>query len=447
MVTQHNKIYKYCKNVMLYEKVQKTIKENSLIKDAKVVIAAVSGGADSVCLLDVLDKLSGVFGFSLECAHLNHNLRGEESDGDERYVRKLCAQRNIPLHVKSVDVMALAKNKSIEDAARNARYDFFDELTCERKALVATAHTVNDNTETFFINLVRGSGTRGLCGIPMVRGNIIRPLLDVTRAEIIEHLKEHGLEYRTDSTNSDTEYLRNFIRHEVVGKFAMREDIDVYKTVSRAIANLQKDNKALEELAKKQDTDDCNELKELSDAVLYRVLTAKAEKEFSLILDSKHFELIKQLLCKNNSRVQIKGDIYAKNEYGKFSFYREYEKESEVIGPLLDKTKVFGKTVLIKKDKEIYKALTNKDLDCDKIGDSLYARTRRDGDIVHCTYRQSTTKLKKLFIGDKLTKADRDRRIIVCNKNGEIVFVEGYGADKRFLADSNSKNIIRIEII
>lgn len=86
-------------------------------------------------------------------------------------------------------------------------------------------------------------------------------------------------------------------------------------------------------------------------------------------------------------------------------------------------------------------------MDCDKIGDSLYARTRRDGDIFHCTYRQSTTKLKKLFIGDKLTKADRDRRIIVCNESGDIVFVEGYGADKRFLADSNSKNIISIEII
>ena len=431
---------------MLYEKVLNTIKQNDLISPGQTVIAAVSGGADSVCLLDILHKLSKKLEITVEAAHLNHSLRGEESDGDERYVIKLCREKGITLHRKRVDVKTLAEGRSIEDAARDARYSFFEELVKGKNAVVATAHTVNDNVETFFINLARGSGTRGLCAIPYSRDGIIRPMLDVTRNEITEHLEKEELCYRTDSTNFDTDFLRNFIRHKILTEFRSRKDIDIYKSVSRAISNLQKDNEALEAVADKKDTDDCKKLLTLNDAVLYRVLNNKIEAEFGIILDSNHFNAIKSLLKKSNSKVQIKGDIYAKSEYGKLSFYKEAQRSLECIPLTFGENMVFGKTVLIKKVKEVYKALTNNAIDCDKIGDSFYVRTRRDGDIFHCRYRDGTSKLKKLFINDKLTKADRDTRLIVCGDDGQVVFVEGYGADKRFSADAKSKNVICIEI-
>ena len=159
---------------MLYEKVYNTIIKNSLIDKGCTVICALSGGADSVCLADILIALKDRLGVFVECAHLNHNLRGEESDSDEAFVTKFCNERKITLHKKSVDVEALAAGRSIEDAAREARYTFFEELTRDKNAIVATAHTQNDNVETFFINLVRGSGAKGLCGIPQKRANIIR---------------------------------------------------------------------------------------------------------------------------------------------------------------------------------------------------------------------------------------------------------------------------------
>lgn len=431
---------------MIYRKILNTIKENGLVTRGQTVIAAVSGGADSVCLLDVLTKLAPELCITVEAAHLNHCLRGQESDGDEQYVRELCREKGITLHVKSVDVKALSEKRSTEDAAREARYEYFAELVKGRNAAVATAHTVNDNVETFFINLARGSGTRGLCSIPFSREGIIRPMLGVTRDEIINHLEKAGLEYRTDSTNYDTDYLRNFIRHKILAEFKTRKDIDIYKSVSRAITNLQKDSEALELIANESATDDCEKLLLLNDAVLYRVLTNKLETEFGIILDSNHFYAIKSLLEKHNSKVQIKGDVFAENSYGKLRFYREVKKQLENVPLALGENKVMGKTVLIKKAKEVYKALTNNCVDCDKIGNSFYVRTRRDGDIFYCMYRNGTSRLKKLFINDKLTKHDRDTRLIVCSADGQTVFVEGYGADDRFAADTNSKNVISIEI-
>ena len=281
---------------MLYEKVLNSITEHSLISGKKTVIAAVSGGADSVCMLDILLKLRQRLGINIECAHLNHSLRGEESDGDERFVAKLCERLGVVLHTKSVNVSAMADGISIEDAARRARYDFFGQLLNEiPDSVIATAHTANDNVETFFINLMRSCGTRGLCAIPRQRDGFIRPLLDITRQEIISHLESIGQDYRVDSTNADTDYLRNFIRHEIIPRLETRKETDVHKTVLTAIENLRSDCDALDAIADKNITCDKDKLILLGDAVLYRGLSRMCHDKCGIILDRKHFLEIKKM--------------------------------------------------------------------------------------------------------------------------------------------------------
>ena len=430
---------------MLYDKIFNTIKQKSLIPEGATVIAALSGGADSVCLTEVLYNLQEKIGFTLECAHVNHNLRGDESDGDEQYVRGLCQSLGITLHVKSVDVMTMAKGRSIEDAARQARYDFFDELSQKGNVIIATAHTLNDNTETFFINLLRGSGSKGLGGIPQRRKNIIRPLLFTKRDEIVAHLEAAGLGYRTDSTNADTVFLRNFLRHKVIPQFDSREGIDIYGAIMRATENLQKDSEALDIWAAGVKDTAVDTLTALPDAVLFRVLANALEAEQNVTLSSVMFEKIKLLLTRPSAKEQLCGDIFAKNRGGKIEFVQQGKKSDEVKKLYQGENEFESKVILIKNTTEIYNTLTKATLNCDKIKNTLTARTRRDGDRFVSTKRKCTTNLKKLLINDKVPKEKRDRLIVIAHKD-EVVFVEGYGASALYKATEDDKNIICIEI-
>jgi len=175
------------------------------------LIVALSGGADSVCLLYALRELE----YKTEACHVNHKLRGEASDNDEKFTRTLCEKLGVKLHVRQIDVKSLQKkHQSIEETAREARYAFFDAIGAE--ALIATAHTANDNTETVLLNLIRGTGLRGLCGIPPVRDKIIRPLIEVERAEVEAYLKEKNVDFITDETNFSDEFTRNNLRLNVI---------------------------------------------------------------------------------------------------------------------------------------------------------------------------------------------------------------------------------------
>lgn len=180
------------------------------------VLCALSGGADSVCLLHWLSRLGDL---TVYAAHFNHQLRGEEADGDEQFVRELCGAWNIPLFVGRGDVKAYAQRekRSVEEAGRVLRYKFLQE-TAEREGcgLIATAHNADDNAETMLLSLIRGTGLTGLAGIPFRQGNVVRPLLDVTRQEILSYLDRHDLPHREDSSNSDETYARNRLRAQVM---------------------------------------------------------------------------------------------------------------------------------------------------------------------------------------------------------------------------------------
>jgi tRNA(Ile)-lysidine synthase len=216
---------------------------NDLLEPGKPILVALSGGADSVCLLHVLLDLK----IRLEACHVNHKLRGEASDNDEQFVRELCAKLGIKLHVREIDVKARQKkHQSLEEAAREARYAYFEEIGAN--SLIATAHTADDNVETVLLNLVRGTGLRGLCGIPPVRGNIIRPLIEVTREEVEAYLKEKGVEFITDETNFSDEFTRNNLRLNVIPLLEKINPVLNVRT-TRMCESLRLDEEYLHEIA------------------------------------------------------------------------------------------------------------------------------------------------------------------------------------------------------
>ena len=196
-----------------------TITEYGMVSPDIRIVVGVSGGADSIALLHYLHTH---FPDSVVAAHVNHCLRGAESERDEQFVYSFCKERRIPLFVCREEVAVLAKEQkqSIEDCGRAVRYDFFHSLLKSDTDRIATAHTLSDTAETVLFHLARGSGVKGLAGIPPVRGQIIRPLISITREEVEQYCQHYGLSYVEDSTNASLEYTRNRIRHRVIPAMA-----------------------------------------------------------------------------------------------------------------------------------------------------------------------------------------------------------------------------------
>ncbi len=205
---------------MLEEKILDTIKKNDLIKNGDTIVVGVSGGPDSMALLNVLINLNNNnLSYKIIVAHVNHGIR-KEADEETKFVEEFCQKKNIQCFIKKENVNELAKQNKIgtEEAGRNLRYSFFEEVAIKNNAnKIATAHTANDNAETVLMNIIRGSGTSGLKGIEPKRDNkFIRPLIECTRAEIEKYCEEKNLNPKEDKTNKENIYTRNKIRNQLI---------------------------------------------------------------------------------------------------------------------------------------------------------------------------------------------------------------------------------------
>lgn len=229
------------------EKIKSALSDYKMLKKGDAVVAALSGGADSVSLLYALKELSGELGITLSACHINHHLRGEDSNSDMRFCEALCSSLNIPLEIREADVGKMQeKHESLEECARRVRYDFFAEVTHGK--LLATAHNSNDCAETVLLNLMRGTGLKGLCGVPPVRGNIIRPLIYCTRSDVEEYCTARGLSWVTDKTNLSVDYTRNKIRHIILPEM-LKINGSLFSTMNRMEKSLREDNDFLDEIA------------------------------------------------------------------------------------------------------------------------------------------------------------------------------------------------------
>lgn len=277
------------------------LRENELIAPGATLVCAVSGGKDSVCLLHMMLSLQDELQITVEAAHLNHRLRGAESDRDEAFVRNLCDSLGVRLTVSRADVLSRCKQtgESVEEAARVLRYQFFESLGKP----VVTAHTQDDNLETVLLNLVRGTALRGLCGIPPKRGRIIRPMLCVSRAEVTAYLEQHALSHVEDSSNASSLPLRNRLRHEVVPLLA-RENPKLSSAVFHMSEILREEDVYLDKeaasLLRRAKLPDggwsCHVLRDAPDALLLRAMR-QLLSELSISKPSRaHVEALMRLV-------------------------------------------------------------------------------------------------------------------------------------------------------
>ena len=296
-------------------KALETIQRHQLLTPGAAVIAAVSGGADSMALLFFLDEIREEFHLTLSAAHINHGLRGEEADRDEALVRDTCRRFGIPFHVLHTDVAreAARTGEGIEACGRRLRYAFLESL--DGKALIATAHTLDDQLETFLMHFARGAGLHGLCGIPAKRGRIIRPLIDCTRGEVEAYCAERRISYVTDSTNLSRDYVRNRVRLDIVP--VLREiNPNVHEAVRRCLDTLSADEMLLEQLAvqsmetvRTENGYDAARLLSQPKALRFRIIEKMLTEGGCSAPEYRHITAIERLLEQGHGSIQVSGGI------------------------------------------------------------------------------------------------------------------------------------------
>ena len=402
----------------MLEKVIRAIDKYGMMDSVQNVTVALSGGADSVCLLYALNQLKSKYSVTLSAIHVNHMLRGEESDRDENFVRNLCKELDIPLKVRKIDVSAIAKKTgdSIELAARKVRYAAFEETA---QGVVATAHSASDNLETVLYNITRGAGLKGVCGIPPVRDNFIRPLIFCTRAEIENYLKEKGACFVIDSTNMTDDYTRNFLRHNVVTALG-KINPGVENTVSVMTSNLREDEEFLSVFARKIY---CLCLKENSlnaelvsvqhAAVIKRVISIYLYEQHGITVDALHLEKCKEVLL-SGGRTGLYAGYHACCLKGNF-FVESNDQEKPQPEFSVEISKVN-----LEKNSNVNNLFLKNAIDYDKIDGSLQIRTRISGDEIKLRASNCTKSLKKLFNEKKIPIELRDVIPVISDDSGVV---------------------------
>lgn len=392
--------------------------EYHMIRPGDTVIAAVSGGADSVALLFALYLLKDSLGIVLEAAHFNHGLRGAESDRDAEFVRSLCDRYDIPLHLGKTQVKA--GKKGLEAAARDARYGFFSTLSGK----IATAHTADDNAETVLMHLVRGTGLKGLGGISPVRGNLIRPMLNITRTEVLAFLEEYHLSYVEDSSNDTDDYLRNRLRHHVI-PLLKEENPRLAENLSAMARNLREDEAALEGM--RVADMDVALLRSLAPAVRSRSVAAFLKRSGVLEPESRHLALVEDLIVseKPSASANLPGGITIAREYGKLVVRENAVPLETVVLPARGTVELpqLGLQVLC----EPADGLVDEPNAFTVVPQGkMVLRCRREGD--HLRRSGGRKSLKKRFIDRKIPAAQRGLIPVVADEIG-ILGVYGLGAD------------------
>lgn len=446
-------------------KVLETIRRYNMIESGCKVVAALSGGADSIAMTHCLYTLSKELGFTLTACHINHTLRGEESERDYRFVESFCKEFSIPLVVFREDINAFAKktSQSIETAARDRRYLRFSQCADKSCDRIATAHTLSDSAETMIYNIIRGSGIKGLGAIPPVRDNIIRPLIDCTREEVEEYCRENGLSFVTDSTNLTDDYTRNKIRHNVM-PFLKEICPSALSNMKKLMESAREDSDCLEKMASdgvfkdEKGRYNADIINSKPEAVRKRVIinilndfgfevSSARVNEVSKGVLSGNFKAQyakgKYICCKNSKVFCLNDDD---EENIQESFFTYIDTDTDYI--VADK-----KIKVTVYNREAFENLRNnnkidlkKFIDYDKITGKVYLRQKRDGDSVKLWKRSGTKSLKKLFNEAKLTKLQKSRTLLLCDDCG-VIWVENFGGAERVHADKNTENILLIESV
>ena len=395
------------------------------------LILAISGGIDSMVLSDMLLKAKADF----VLAHCNFHLRGEESDGDEQFVRAYAERNGLTLYVKQFDTESYAKASgiSIEMAARELRYAWFEEL---RQQLgydyIAVAHHADDQLETFFINLLRGAGIRGLKGMQPVNGPIIRPLLDVSRAEIRQYAEEHHLEWREDHTNAETLYLRNKIRHEllpVIDGISKEGRSSILKSIS----HLASENELYRELLnEKLPTSNC-QLSTVNFQLLFEWL-----RDYGFNEDQVHF--IHEALKTGQPGTSFFSPTHRVT----------IERDGLELAPLCQNNEapiVLSYQQITKDEFTMDHSSQVAQLDYDKLTFPLQLRKWQTGDRFHPLGMKGSKLLSDFFVDQKMTTRQKEECYVLTTADDQIAWVVGRRIDDRFKVTDKTKTILKVQIV
>lgn len=396
------------------------IRQYDLISPGDEIVCALSGGADSTALLFALYLLREKFQFTLSAAHFNHNLRAEESDRDEQFVRSLCDRYDIPLFVGSGAVKA--GKKGLEAAAREARYAFFATLPGK----IATAHTANDNAETVLLHLVRGTGLKGLGGIAPVNGKIIRPMLSVTRADVLNFLEEYCLQCVQDSSNETDAFLRNRLRHHVM-PLLVQENPCLAENLSAMALELRQDEAFLQQQAEEQATLEVEKLRQMDGAIRHRIIERFLKENGVREPEYRHIAFVEDLIfsAKPSAQAKLPGGVTVERCYGLLRIMPQEQwtpvqitcPGETVIEPLGLKVTCRPASTIINSENTFTVSTTG----------AVVLRSRLPGDEIRLS--GGTKPLKKLYIDRKIPASQRHLIPVLADGSG-VLAVYGIGVNQ-----------------
>ena len=430
------------------------INENALLKAGDRVLCAVSGGADSMCLLHYLHTNAEKLGISVCAASFDHMLRGEASARDCEFVAEWCRERDIPCVTGCGDVRsyAFSEGMSEEEAARGLRYAFLKKSAAELGCTVtATAHNANDNAETMLFNLTRGGGLKGLCGIPPERDGIIRPLLSTTREQIERYNEENSVPFVTDATNLGDDYTRNVLRHHVT---PVLESINpaFFAAAARTAQSMREDERCLEEMARaaydklyKNSALPADKLTQLPKPVAMRVIRmicgrglsyAHAQAVYALPSgnESRHADIPGMRVTYDRGMLYFGADNGTPREYALKAGQRIYIPESglEVTAQIIENCE------------RIFKSFNILDFKCDSICGNISLTPRKSGDKIRLSHRKCTKSLKDLFNESGMSLRMRELTPVLRDEKG-VIGVYGFGIDERCIARTGDR-VLRVTI-
>ncbi len=418
-------------------KVLKTVKKYNMLSKGDRVLIGVSGGADSIALLEFFVSVKEKYDLDICVAHIEHGIRGEDSVNDAEFVENYCKKLGVNFYLKAIDAPNLAKKAKmgVEEYSRMARYDFFNTIECDK---IATAHNLTDNIETLLFRLARGTGLKGACSIPAVRGKIIRPFIEVSSGEIRKWCNDNNIPYRVDCTNSDSAYSRNLIRLEILPLFE-KLNANYQDNIENFISDVNEDYAFIDDYVKsiypkivKNNEIDLPKLNELDLSIKKRILIMFFD-ENGYSLNRIHLQSVIDITLKSG-KSQIKENIFAISAKGKIRIakFNDLKKKDEFVTKILNIDEFKDENI------DFY-------CDCDKIVGNIVIRAKQAGDRIKPAGRNVSKTLKKLFNESAYPIEKRDKKIVVCDDFG-IVGVIGLCADERVKVDCNTAKILTIKL-
>jgi tRNA(Ile)-lysidine synthase len=458
--------------VMLPTKVKETIRKYALLNPGDRVLVAVSGGPDSVCLLSVLHVLAKDLDLELHVAHLDHMFRGKESADEALFVSELAKRSGIPATIGKIDVPAycLERGLSPQEGAREVRYDFLQQTAkTAGSSHIATGHTANDQAETFLMRLIRGASASGLSAIPPLRDNIVRPLIEATRDEVMEYLNEKGLAFVTDPSNAKPVYTRNRIRMEVL-PVLQRFNPRIVATLAAEAGHLRDEDEAVEGycatlaesiLVRKENTVFVkrNEFNTLPPAFRRRLLkkaSALAGVESSGLSRVQIDEAIAFMAAARTGRTMgLPRGLKIGREYDRFVITAQtgtddFSHEIKIPGvTVISEVRLEIETLIAGPLSEapaeanyLWQAL----FDYVKMGPVLTLRNRRPGDWFRpAGMGGKSKKIQDYFVDEKVPRRKRDLVPLLCSGE-DVLWVVGMRTDERFLADAETKKVLVVRV-